>query len=127
MSIYADSVDPANNPDITSANSTNLFLNFKDGPTIFVDSLRLSDLNYNPAGFPNVNPERYLPVNIPGNFDLSTSFYANPTGIVSAAAPAAPTVIQLELWFISTEAYKWLMSKGYVDKEFAEQFTKSKM
>ncbi len=126
MAIYTDGVDPANNPLITSNDATNLYLNFKDGPTLFEDSLRLSDLNFNPSGFPNVNDKRYLDVNIPGNFDISTSSYTNPTGIISNNESGKKTVITLQLWFISTDSYIWLMDKGYVDKEYAEQFIKSK-
>ena len=114
LSVYTDTVTPANQPLITSADATNLYINLKHGATEFYETTRLDDLNFNPAGVPVLPADKWLPVNIPGDFDLSTSKYFNPTGIVSAAAPAAPTFIMLNLWYISTEAYKTLQSKGYV-------------
>lgn len=126
MSIYADTVDPSNNPLITTANAQALYMVLKDGPTEFFQQVRLSDMLQEFAGTPIVRPEKFMPVNIFGNFDLSTSSYVNPGLIVSAPVPAQPTVIMLDLWFISTEAYKWMMSKNYVDSTFATQFTNSK-
>jgi len=126
LSIYADTVDPSNNPLITTANAQSLYMVLKDGPTDFFQPVRLSDMLQEFAGVPVIRNEKYLPVNIPGNFDLSTSSYLNPTGIVSAVAPALATVIMLDIWFISTEAYIWMMKKGFVEREFIEGFIKSK-
>lgn len=126
VALYTDSTDPQNNPQITTANATVLYWNLKDGTTIFIDSLRLTDMIYNPAGFPNVNPARYLPVNIPGTFDISTSFFSNPTGIISAAPPIAPTVIQQTFWYVSTEGYIWLMQNKYVDDTYIDAYIKAK-
>lgn len=116
MSVYCDTVTPANQPLITTANATNLYLNLVHGATKFFEVTRLDDLNYNPAVATIAVQalEKWLPVNIPGDFDLSTSVYFNPTGIVSAVPPAAPTNIALNLWYISEAAYKTLVKKGMV-------------
>jgi hypothetical protein len=126
MAIDADTVDPANNPLITTANAQALYMVLKDGPTEFFQTIRLSDMLNEFAGSPVIRDKKYMPVNILGNFDLSTSFYNNPGLIVSAPVPALPTVIKLNLWFISTEGYEWMGSKGYVDNTFMSQFTQSK-
>lgn len=126
MAIYADTVDEANNPLITTANAQALYINLTDGPTQFFETIRLSDMLNEFAGTPVVKAEKYLPVNIPGNFDLSKSNYINPGLIVSAAPPALPTVIKLELWFVSTAAYVFLMKKGVVDDTYIARYEKSK-
>lgn len=123
---YTDTVTPSNNPLITATDATNLYLVLKDGPTEFFQPIRLDSLMFTNPGFPNVDSKRYLDVLIPGTFDLSTSFYANPTGIVSAAAPELATNIMLGLWYISTESYLYLINNKIVD-ENALRFIKAKM
>ena len=123
ISTYTDTVDPGNNPFITTTDASNLYLFLKDGPTEFFERIRLDELIWTFAGFPNINFRRFLPVNIFGTFDLSTSQYVNPTGIVSAAPPAAPTVIRLNMWFISTASTAELMRKGFIEGN-AEEFLK---
>lgn len=120
---YTDTVDPNNVNLITFANAQELYLNFKDGPTEFFQTVRLDSMVYTLAGFPDQNEERYLKVNIPGNFDMSTSSYLNPGGITAAETA---TNIMLQLWFISTESYIWLMKRGYLDDTYAAQFIESK-
>lgn len=114
MSVYTDTVTPGNLPLITTADATNLYINIVHGATTFFENTRLDDLNFNPAGVPVLPADKWLPVNIPGDFDLSTSKYLNPTGIVSAAAPAAATQIWLNLWYISEQSYKTLQARGFV-------------
>lgn len=123
LATYTDTVDPNNVNLITFANAQELYLNLKDGPTEFFQTVRLDALIFPLAGFPNQNPDTYMKVNIPGNFDMSTSNYLNPGGIT---AEAAATNIMLQLWFISTESYIWLMKKGYLDDTYAQQFIDSK-
>ena len=123
MSIYTDTITPAAQPLITTADAENLYLTFKDGPTDFLQPVRLDEMNYNFVGVPNVNPQLYLPVNIQGNFDLSTSFYSNPS-LIFSIAPAV-TTIMLNLWYISTESYLFLIKQGVV-KEDANRFLSGK-
>lgn len=113
---YTDTVDPANNPLITSADASVLYMVLKDGPDEFIQSIRLDDLQNTIVGVPLSRTERYYRCNIPGNFDLSTSFFQNPTGIVSAPVPAAPTVIVIGVRFISTESVKFLVEHKYLDE-----------
>lgn len=125
LTILTDTSDPQNNNLITLTQAQLLYLVLKDGPTEFFQQIRLDQMVFTPAGFPNLNPNNYMPVNIPGNFDLSTSYYQNPTGVVSV--PDNPTTtIMLQLWFISTESYEWLMKKNYIDATYAQEFIRSK-
>lgn len=124
--VYTDTVTPSNNPLITFTDATNLYLVLKDGPTDFFQPIRLDSLMFSFPGFPNIVEKRYLDVLIPGTFDLSTSFYSNPTGIVSAAAPALATTIMLGLWYISTESYIYLIRNKIVS-ENAMRFIQAKM
>lgn len=111
MATYADSVTPSNAPLITTTDCTNLYLTFKDGATNFFEDLRLTDLLSEFTGVPTTRPQNYLACNIPGGFDLSTSFYSNPTGIV---AGAAGKTIALKLWYVSVPTYSTMLKKGLV-------------
>lgn len=111
MAIYCDSVTPDNKQLITTTDATNLYLTFKDGATNFFEDLRLTDLLSEFSGVPSPRPNSYLPVNIPGGFDLSTSFYINPTGIV---AGATGKTIALKLWYVSVPTYSTMLKKGMV-------------
>ena len=123
LTILTDSASPGNQTLITLAQAQNLYIVLKDGPTEFFQQVRLDQMTQTLAGFPNLNPNYYMPVNIPGYFDLSTSYYQNPTGIVSVEVTS---VILLQLWFISTESYKWLMKKNYIDPTYAQDFIDAK-
>lgn len=123
ITFLTDTEDPNDDTMITFAQAQQLFLVFKDGPTEFFQQIRLDQAVLPLAGFPNLNNRPYLPVNIPGNFDLSTSYFQNPTGIVSVDTI---TTIFMQLWFISTESYKFLMDKGYIDGTYAKEFIRSK-
>lgn len=112
LSTYADTVTPANDPLISTTEAENLYLTFKDGPDEFFEPIRMDALIFNFSGFPNTNANRYLHVNIQANFDLSTSFYSNPTGIVSDEE--GTKTIMLNLWYISTESYLFLIDQGVV-------------
>lgn len=114
LSVIADTVTPDNSPLITTTNAQNLYLFLRDGATEFFETVRLDDMLFNFAGVAAPDGRRYLPVNIPGDFDLSTSAFINPTGIVSAPAPAAATTIALNLWYISTNTYNRLEMDGRV-------------
>lgn len=123
LGIYTDGFTPANQPLITSTDAENIFLTFKDGPTEFFQPMRLDALIFKSSGFPLTSAEQYFPVNISGNFDLSTSFYANPTGVVSTDDETKN--IMLNLWYISTESYLFLMKQGVV-KEDGNRFLRGK-
>lgn len=113
LSTYTDTVTPANQNLITTTNAGNLYLTFKDGPTEFFQPIRLNEMIYDFIGFPNTNQDRYMPVNINGNFDMSTSYYANPTNIV---AGETNPFIALNLWYISTNSYVWLMENKIIEQ-----------
>lgn len=123
FSIQTDTVTPANDPLITTANAENLYLNLKDGNAEFFMPVRLDQMIFNFSGFPNTNEDRFMRVNIKGNFDLSTSYYSNPTGIVSVEDEI--TTILLQMWYISTESYLFLIEKGVV-VENAGQYLRTK-
>lgn len=114
LSTYADGVDSQNNTLITTTQASNLFMYLQNGPNQFIQEMRLTDLLYTYAGNPIVRNTRYWEVNIPGNFDLSTSNFLNPTNIASPAAPAKPIVIRLKLWYIDKTSYKILEESGAV-------------
>lgn len=111
MAIYADTVTPDNKPLITTTDAGNLYLTFKDGATNFFEDLRLTDMLSEFTGVPSPRPNIYLPVNIPGGFDLSTSYYLNPTGII---AGVLGKTIALKLWFVSVTTYSTMLKKGLV-------------
>jgi hypothetical protein len=112
LSVYTDTFDPFNNPLISSTQAQNLYLKLKDGSTDFLTPVRLDDLVFNFGGRPEPSGMKYLPVNEPGQFDLSTSSYINPTGIVSAGLK--PSSICLNLWYINKQSYYRLIEKGIV-------------
>lgn len=112
LSVYCDTVDPENNPLITTTNAENLYLALKDGATEFFIPVRLDDLLFNFAGVPVLSGEKYYPVNIPGDFDLSTSYYINPTLITSP--PDTSIMIQLNIHYINVHDYDTLIKKGFV-------------
>jgi hypothetical protein len=98
MNTYADGVDAQNNPLPSTVNMQNIWLNLKSGSTTFFETRRMSDLLNEFAGTPVVRPEKFIPVSIP-RFDLSKSFYANPTAITNVA-------VHLTLWYVQADAWK---------------------
>ena len=114
VSTQCDTVDPNNRTLITTAQAQNLYLTLKDGATEFFEQVRLDDLLYNFAGVPEPSGKRYLDVRIPGTFDLSTSFFDNPTGILSPAPPLSAIVIPLTVWYIDRLTYIYLLDNGMV-------------
>lgn len=124
LSIYADGITPTNDTLITQPEAESIFLNLKDGQNDFIYPIRLDELLFVNSGFPSTNSQRYLPVNINANFDLSTSFYANPGGIISNV-DSGTKKIMLNLWYISTDSYVYLMNKGVV-KQDVDDYLKKK-
>jgi len=97
LSTYCDGVDTQNVALPTTAQLQALYLTFKNGPAEFFSMVRMSDfsnelLNATSNSY-QVRDQKYTPVNIPA-FDLSTSFYNNPTSIVG------PINIRLKLWYV---------------------------
>lgn len=120
LSTYCDTVAPDGSPLITTTDATNIYVNLVDSVTKFFSPVRLDEMNFNFAGVPTPGQSpRYMPVNLP-LFDLSTSNYINPTGVVSAAPPATPTAIILNLWYISFETYSFLLKEGII-KDFGRE------
>lgn len=113
LSTYADTVTPANSTLITTSESQLLYFTFKDAATEFFINVRFDDLLYNFAGVPTPSGQKFLPVNLPGQFDLSNSFISNPTLIVTPAAPATK-VIALTFHYISQKSYQLLLKGGYM-------------
>jgi len=114
LSIYTDTVAPDASPLITTTDAQVLYLNLVDGATKFYSPVRLDEMNFNFAGVPTPGESpRYMPVNLP-RFDLSTSEFINPTGIISAPAPAVATVILLNFHYISFDAWNYLLQKKVV-------------
>ena len=109
MAIYADGVTPDNKALITTSEAALIYLTLKEGMANFLEDLRLDDMLTVFSGAPVTRPVPYLPVNVPNTFDLSTSQYSNPTGIV---AGANNKTIALKLWYISIETYNRLLADG---------------
>lgn len=114
LSIYADTVTPTGSLLPTTTQAQNLYMTFKDAATDFYENIRLDDMLFNFAGVPTPSGIKFLWVNLPGQFDLSTSFFSNPTLIVSAAPPATPINIGLTLHYISTESNRRLLEAGII-------------
>lgn len=100
ISTYADGVDSENQTLISTVQSQLIFMTLQDGPTQFIQKVRLSDLLNEVAGSPVVRAEKFTPVAIPA-FDLSKSFYQNPTSVAGA-------VIRLKLWYIQKDTWNKL-------------------
>jgi hypothetical protein len=114
LSTYTDTIAPDASPLITTTDAQAIYLNLVDGATKFYTPVRLDELNFNFAGVPTPGEApRYMPVNLP-RFDLSTSEYINPSGVISAAPPAAPTVIMLNFHYIAFEAWNFLLKQKVV-------------
>ena len=108
MSIYCDTVTEDNLPLISTANAQALYLNLKWGAADFIQNIRLDDMLFNFAGATGLSPTRYLPVNVPKDFNLDQSRYINPTMI------PGPLNISLNLWYISTLTYARMEKLGLV-------------
>jgi len=105
LACYADGVDSANNPLITTTQAQNMYLCAKDGATEFITDLRLSDMLNEFAGSPVVRPEKYMPINIP-SFDLSKSVYKNPLLFAGTNI-----TIRLKVWYIQTRDWDKIKDK----------------
>jgi hypothetical protein len=129
ISTYADSVDPQGNSLITTTQAQSLWLTLKNAATEFGPNIRMDDLLTVFAGVPIVRNTRYLPFRIPcyfrdtgggaieKHFDISTTYYVNPTGIVSSSNTGVPPiVIRLKLWYINSFDTSELVAKGMFTK-----------
>jgi len=106
LATYTDGVDADNNTLISTTDASNLYLTLQDGPTQFYQQIRLWDLLTVFAGTPVLRPQPYTPVNIP-YFDLSKSFYQNPTGVVDATIRLKLYYIQMDAWVVLKKKYNW--------------------
>jgi hypothetical protein len=106
LSIYCDTVTPANDALITTTDAQNMYISLKDGTDLFYENVRLDDMLSTFTGVPSTRPQVYLPVSIQNEVDLSTSYYLNPTGIV---AGANAKTIALKLWFIDKPTYNMML------------------
>lgn len=114
LSVYADGVDSQNNVLISTAQAQNLYINFKDGATEFMQEIRLSDLLNEFAGSPVVRPNKFTPVNIAA-FDLSKSEFKNPLSFVTGT-------IHLKLWYVNQ--HDWEKVKKHFPHEQYKDTTK---
>lgn len=93
LAMYADGVDAANIPLISTTQAQNMYVTLQDGPTQFLQTCRLSDLLSEFAGSPVIRPDKFMPVNIP-TFDISKSTYQNPLLFTSG-------ILHLRLWYVN--------------------------
>lgn len=103
LSTYADGLDAEGRTLISTTQAQGIYLTLQEGPTQFIQQVRMDDLLNTFAGSPVVRPQKFTPVNIPV-FDLSKSFYSNPNSYFGAN-----TSIHLKLWYINQpdfEKYK---------------------
>ncbi len=109
LSIYTDTVTFNNQPLITTANATNLYITFVKGTNNFAGRFRLDDLNFNTLGAIGAPSVKYLDVNLPGDggIDLDKSFIDNPTAI-------AAVNINLNMWYIDKDTYDYMEKGGLV-------------
>lgn len=114
LTVEGDGVDQDGNPLPTTTNYTNMYMLLKDGTSEFVQYLRLSDALNVFAGSPVIRPVGYLPVSFPGNFDISNSFYLNPTLIASAPAPAQPITIHMKWRYVTIASMAILKAHGFI-------------
>jgi hypothetical protein len=103
MNVIADGTGPDGSVLPTTTQNQSMYLNLKSGPTNFVENYRMSDLQNDFAGSPNVRIERYMPVAIP-SFDLSKSQYINPNLYTGFN-------IHLYLWYVQTDDWKVLVKE----------------
>lgn len=111
ISTYVDGVTPENIPLISLANSTNLYVRFKDGMSAFINDKRLSDLVTFNANQGIIFDDAWE-CSIPGSIDLSQSKILNPTGIVGD--PTTGTMIALNLYYIDWTSYEWMCDQKYL-------------
>jgi len=107
LSIYCDRTDPDEIATITTVQAESLYLLMKWGSSDFIDKIALTDLIFSFAGSPNTNPRRYLPVNIPKDFNLDKSAIINPLLFETGR-------VMLNLWYISDAAYATLQQKQQI-------------
>lgn len=113
ISIDTTGVDPTNRVLITDLQAAQLYLTLRQGTSDFLFQFRLSNFNFFNnivAATSNLNPYRYLPVNIPGigsgqSISLDQSYYNNPTGITTG-------VIKLNLWYLTPSNVQILEKRG---------------
>ncbi len=101
ISTYLDGVDSQNIALPTTIQAQALYITLQNSSTQFMSEIRISDFANEEliaASF-QVREKKYTPVSIP-NFDLSQSYYQNPTGIVG------PMNIRLKLWYIQENDWK---------------------
>lgn len=117
INTYADGTKDADGNTLpTTVQAQNIFITLQTGGTQFMSQIRLSDfLNEELIGASfQIRNDIFRPVNIPA-FDLSKSFYQNPTSIVNVA-------VRLKLWYIQvddwTEAKKYMKAELDVNKHF---------
>lgn len=137
LSTYADSTDPQGNTLVSTTQCQNLWLTLKNAATEFGPNIRLDDLLTVFAGTPIVRNQRYLPYRIPcyfkdpvtnemgKHFDISTTYFTNPTGIVSSSNTGVPPItIRLKLWYINSYDTTELVAKGMFTKLGMPDLTK---
>ena len=100
---YADGVDALNQPLPSTNHSTQIYLTLQNGSTIFFEKVRLSDFQNDFAGVPNSRIQKFTPVLIP-SFDLSKSYFDNPSGVVSVN-------VRMKFWYIQASDLPKLESK----------------
>lgn len=105
LSTYADGLDEAGNTLITTTQAQGIYLTLQDGPTAFLETIRMSDLLNEFAGSPVVRPAKYTPVRIE-RFDLSKSSYKNPNSFINAT-------IHLKLWYIQSDVWEDIRVKHF--------------
>lgn len=104
MSIYIGGVvpDAAGKSMITLADAGKLYINLVSGSLTFLNYLKLDQLAFS-SGTNITSSRKYLPVNIPANFDLDQSKYYNPESLTDLT-------IGLQLWYIDVDSYNKLIA-----------------
>lgn len=109
MSIQSDGKSPydASKPLISATDAYLLWLTLKYATSDFVDTWRLSDLNFNPSLGVRQQPNNYAPCSIPMGTDWRKSKIINTTGIVGKT-------IWLDVYFIDVATYKNLRNSNTI-------------
>lgn len=94
---------------ITLANAKDLWVNFKIGSSVFIQTWRLSELVFTIGGTARTQPMNYQPCSIPLELDWKQSTIENPTLITGK-------YVVFNLWYIDVPGYNALMRSGVIWK-----------
>lgn len=94
---------------ISLADAGSLWIVFKIGSGLIIDTLRLSNMVYMEAGVSRTQDRNYMPVSMPSQLDWQKSFIYNPTPVVSKT-------VLFNLFYVNEDDYDRLTASGVLGK-----------